>query len=135
LYGLQIEDEDFIFKVPEFMEYQNFCFPILKIEMLYDGERHQFKFKEDQGMIDFEFRKHIHQMVQSFDKFKAPEYQAVKFKTLNTEQRMIELRKQRKVFEDNDNFLTTNMTTFTAKCLARSFSRKANQLKNPILSV
>ena len=33
LYGLAIEDEDFIFKKPDFMYYDNYCFPILKIDL------------------------------------------------------------------------------------------------------
>jgi len=39
LYGLAIEDEDFIFKKPDFMYYEQWCYPILKIEMIYDFDK------------------------------------------------------------------------------------------------
>jgi len=43
LLGLNISDEDFIFRKPEFMYYNQWCFPLLRIEMLYDQEKQDFK--------------------------------------------------------------------------------------------
>ena len=45
--------------------------------MLYDFDKQDFKFKEDESMILNSFTQYIHSMIESFHNFKSPEYLSV----------------------------------------------------------
>ena len=72
-------------------------------------------------------------MIQSFDNWKSPEYQEVKFKTLSKDEEIIEAQKKRKVFEDNDNFLTTNHDYIYSNVLGKVYLNQTKPKKKPNL--
>ena len=77
LYGLKIEQDDFLFKKLDFMWYESWCYPLLKLEMVYDAElkpENRFRFFEDESFVKQQFHEHINNLIKSFENFKNPEY-------------------------------------------------------------